>query len=253
MPPLPPGRSESETEWNRNRRMLREAIRDEDPRSFLDWQVLKNTMVRQDSQVMGVELPTLRAAGWLPLLAEDRAGSPRVMPETSTSANLVQHAYHVLRFQHATGMRPVDFTSVVEVGAGYGSMCRLLYRLSLGRVECTLLDLPEFSALQRYYLGLVGVPAVIVSDVADVKPPSDGRRLLVATWSLSEMPASTRSEILTGIGPVDAYLFGFQERFGEVENDAQFELLMTSLPDVSWTLERIEHIPGSRYLFGVLG
>lgn len=251
MPPLPLGKSQSEAEWNRNRHLLRDDIREKDARNFLDWQVLKNTMVREDPQVMDVELPTLRSAGWLPLLPEDQVGSPRILPGTSSSANLVHHAYHVLRFQQVTGLRPIDFSSTVEVGAGHGSMCRLLYRLSLGRVHSTLLDLPEFSALQRYYLGLVGVPAEIVSDPAHVRPISDGRRLLVATWSLSEMPLSTRTEILTAVGPVDAYLFGFQEQFGETQNDAQFERLVTSLPDVDWSLEGIDHIPGSRYLFGV--
>ena len=249
---LPRGDTPSEREWIQNRQMLRDDIKNKDPRRFLRWQVLQSTMVAAAPYITNHELPALRDAGWLPLLAEDRAGSPTIISDTSTSANLAHHAYHLLRFERVTGLLTGGFESVVEVGAGYGSMCRLLYRLSLGQIRATLFDLPEFSALQKYYLGRVGVAASFTQQAGDLGPTAgEGPRLLIATWSLSEMPVNTRQAIMDAVGNTDAYLFAFQDRFGEADNDANFGALVDAMPEIDWTLEPIDHIPGSRYLFGV--
>lgn len=253
LPSLPDGSTASEREWLDNRQQLRRRILKRDPHEFLSWGVLQKTMVASAPYVMDVELPAVRNAGWLPLITEDRAGRPSLVPGTSTSANLIHHAYHALRFRAVTGLDPADFDHVVEIGAGYGSMCRLLYRLGRGRPTFTLFDLPEFSALQNYFLSRVGVPADLVQD-PDLLAPSrrpQGRTLLVATWSLSEMPIARRNIILSAIGAVDAYLFAFQDQFGEAQNDVQFAALSENMPQVDWSLEDIDHIPGSRYLFGV--
>lgn len=41
-----------------------------------------------------------------------------------TSANRVHQAYHLYRFEQTTGLRIDDFGQIVEVGGGYGAMCR---------------------------------------------------------------------------------------------------------------------------------
>jgi hypothetical protein len=198
--------------------------------------------------IADVELPAIANAGWLRWLNEDIAGSPNLIPDTSTSGNLVHHAYHLLRFWQACGVAASDFTQVTEIGAGYGSMARLLSRLAPSQPAITLVDLPEFSALQRYYLSLVGVDAATVS--ADAVKAANGG-LLIATWSLSEMPRSDAEALLQRLGVFDAYLIAYQHQFGELDNAGFFRRLINDNPDVDWVEQDIPHLQSSRYLFGV--
>ena len=46
---------------------------------------------------------------------------------------------------------------IVEFGGGYGSMCRLLHKLGFSG-QYFIYDLPEFVALQRYFLKSIGMP-----------------------------------------------------------------------------------------------
>lgn len=255
LPALEAGRTDSEREWLNNRRLLREEIASKDARRFLDWQVLKGAMVVAPDApyVVETEVPALRKAGWLPLLTEDPCGSPRYVPGTCTSGNLAHHAYHALRFQELTGRSLGGYKSVFEFGAGYGSMCRLLYRLSLGEVQATLFDLPEFSALQQYYLGMIGIRARFETDPAALKPLEGRERLFVATWSLSETPLALREQVLGSLGDFEGYLIAYQETFNEVDNVEYFKAFAHDRPDVTWVTEPIRHLPGQHYLFGVTG
>lgn len=254
LPPLPAGRSGPERQWLRNRADLRHSIANEDPRAFLRWPVIANAMVVPSTAeyVLDIELPAVRQAGLLPLLNEDRNGFPSIIDGTATSGNLVHHAYHLLRFAQATGRAVDTFTDVVELGAGYGSMARLVYRLTAGRTRLWLCDLPEFSALQRYYLGGLGIPAKTFEAPADLENPASARRLLIATWSLSEIDVVDRDRLLEGLGMFDGYLLAYQDSFRGSDNVAYFDDLVTrTAQDVDWLLhEPIRHIPGNRYLFG---
>lgn len=256
LPPLPAGRSGPEQQWIENRAELRRWILTEDPRSFLRWPVIVNSMVVRSGEpyILSVELPAVREAGLLPLLSEDRFGNPRLITGTSSSGNLVHHAYHLLRYEHACGRKISEFADVVEVGAGYGSMARLLHRLTVGKIRTTLVDLPEFSALQRYFLDQIGITATTAQDARQVPPASGtGPRLLIATWSLSEMDIADRNRLLSDLGPFDGYLLAYQDAFHGADNLEYFRSLMTRLePDIEWKLhQEIKHIPRNRYLFGL--
>lgn len=258
LPPLPKGDTAAGQEWIDNRAELRSCIAKRDPRFFLHWPVVVKTMAVWSGYpyLRDAELPAVRSAGWLPLLSEDTFGSPRLISGTSTSGNLLHHGYHLLRFEQATGRAAASYGEAVEIGGGYGSMARLLYRLSHGRIALTLLDLPEFSALQRYFLGRLGIDARLVQSSTRIvsDEPAVGGRLLIATWSLSEIPVADRDHILKDAGQFDAYLIGYQHRFHEADNPAYFRDLAKRLsPDVDWVLdEKIAHMPGQHcYLFGV--
>ena len=241
LPPLPEGRTESERAWLANRAALRRRAQQSDPRFFLHWPVVRATMFvgPSASYVAEVELPAAETTGWT--LDEDEPGRPLLMHGQATSANLAHNAYHLVRFQEATGRSIGSFPHVVEIGGGYGSMARLLHRLTAA--DLTVVDLPEFSALQRYFLGLLGIPAQLVGG----PPARRAGTLVLATWSVSEMPAADRAALLDG----DAFLIAHQSRFGEVDNERFFREWAASRPDVQWTVEPIDHLPGNHYLFGV--
>jgi hypothetical protein len=149
------------------------------------------------------------------LLAEDPVGEPptTVLDDgTVTSSNLVHHLHHLLRYEQATGRRLADLPTVVEWGAGYGSLARLVVRLAASSPTYVALDTPVFSAVQWLYLSSVlGEDRVVLHDqpgtpvtpgvvnvvpiglVADLEVNAD---LFVSTWALNESTPAAQDHVV---------------------------------------------------------
>ena len=247
LPPVSEGSISADAFWTANRAQLRAHIAHNDPRLFLRWPVIDGAMVVRSEWIIHA-LPEMASIGWLPLLTEDDLGAPKRIPGTATSPNLLQKAYQIVRFQRATGRQVTDF-AVTEFGAGYGAMAKVLHRRGVRSLR--LYDLPEFSALQRYYLSLLNIEAETISPPAAFPHGGNGS-MLIAMWSLSETPLSLRDEMQDAIMSYDAFLIGFKEQFLEIDNIAYFKQLMRNTPGINWTQEQIYSLPGDhRYLFGV--
>jgi len=237
----------AEAFWTAYRTQLRMDIAHKDPRLFLRWPLIEGVMVAREEWIIRA-LPEMESIEWMRFVAEDALGSPQLIRGTKTSATLLQKAYHIVRFQRATGRRIADF-AVTEFGPGYGAMAKVLYRLGVRSLR--LYDLPEFSALQRYYLSLLNIKADTISPPVAFPHGGPGS-MLVATWSLSETPLSLRHEMQDAIMSYDAFLIAFKEQFLEIDNVSYFRTLMRNTPGITWTQEQIYTIPGDhRYLFGV--
>src|SRR5262249_47287211 len=146
------------------------------------------------------------------------------------SPALIHLAYHACRFEEVTG-RPLDrYGFILEFGGGYGGMCRLVHQLGF-RGEYWIYDLPEVTALQRFFLGTIGVhgenedsrggAVMTFSDPSQLCAALAGRRkaesAFIAAWSLSETPISLRHKILPAVSPFDAFLIGYTEQFGDID------------------------------------
>ena len=268
LPPLPAGAaSDAEAFWIDYRQRVRDHIQADDPRRFLRWPVIRGAMFVLDESYLEHEVQALRGdsdwhARWRPAVAENILGDPeRSWRSPASSGNLLHHAYHLLRYERATGRNAANLRSVLEFGGGYGSMCRLFHGLGFSG-NYAILDLPEFSALQRFYLGELGIPAspeygarveLAVEpgrfrDLQVTKPPPD---LLMATWSLSETPLEQRATFVHDEDHCSSYLIAYQEAFEDVDNVAYFAEFRQRRPGVEWREEPLEHMPGHRYLFGV--
>ena len=207
---------------------------------------------RPSAKYVAVELAKIREKNWLDRIDEDRTGHPQLIPGTSTSGNLIHHSYHLLRFAEVTGVEVSAFNQVVEIGGGYGSMCRLISRLFGPDFEAVIFDLPEFSVLQRYFLRMVGVRARTVSNLRDIPAQnSQTSRLLLATWSLSEMSIADRLPVLDAVGPCNGYLIAFQSEFEEIDNTKFFADWSRATSGTTWYHDAIPQIPRSNYLFGI--
>jgi hypothetical protein len=190
---------------------------------------------------------------WRSAIRERLAGFPFPYPlYPLSSANAIHHAYHLCRFEDHTGLRAHTFRTVCEFGGGYGSMCRITRSLGFSG-QYLIFDLPEFSAIQQYYLGAVRADGVTISDPGQLVSSAarcDGPSLFIATWSLSESPANLRQQILDSVSRFDAFLIAFQDRFGEQDNKAFFGSLPSELSEIHWETRPIAHLPGNAYLFG---
>jgi hypothetical protein len=267
LPPLdgPPPESSAAALWLGCRRRLREFLASEDPRSFIHWDVIGQTMhVGANASYTPEELNQLQdspqwLSRWESALAEDAAGCPvRARSRPTSSGNLIHHAYHLLQAEPLLG-RPIgQFRRIIEFGGGYGSFCRLAWRLGF-RGRYVIYDFPEFSALQRYFLRAVGVPlaepenpngAHCISDVDDLAAETADGDLFVALWSISETPLDFRRRILATVAGAGNFLIASQPRVGEADNVAFFDQWTAAQSRVQWTKLPIAHMPGDFYLIG---
>jgi hypothetical protein len=173
----------------------------------------------------------------------------------------------VLQFEEKTKVQVQDIDYVFEFGGGYGSMCRLFHNLGF-RGRYIIIDLPPFSALQKYYLGTLGLPIrsvtdfersksgiVCVSDIHKLKSILADRiearnTMFIATWSISETPISIRNSILPLTSGFQSFLLAYQDRFEEVNNVDFFNKWKETINEIAWQSWRIRHIPGNNYLVG---
>jgi hypothetical protein len=133
-----------------------------------------------------------------------------------------------------------------------------------------LYDLPQFTALQTYYLKSIGIPVysfedfssidngvVCISDLGRLKQFLGGhfnkkRSLFIAMWSISEAPLRLRDLFLSLVEGFDAYLMAYQDKFGEVDNAAYFlNYMRLRQHDLNYLQWPIEHLSGNSYLVGI--
>jgi hypothetical protein len=249
--------------WTGVRERLVRHVLTDDPRAFLRWDPIRETMVVPNLPYVENELRALRASDawtstWSGALDEDPSGCPPPYPgHPTSSANLIHHAFHVQRLRELTACSLEDFTQIVEFGGGYGSFARLAFRLGfMGTYHVH--DFPEFAALQRYYMhSVVAVRGedlagdfMTSAEPADTPPPEPDGGLFVALWSLSETPLAERESWIDAIGGSSAALIAFQHEFEGADNRLWFKDLQTRTADLNWTLSDIPHLPGNAYAIG---
>lgn len=275
---LPLGKTENcspaERVWKENSSRLSQKILSDDPQKFLRWNVITETMCVNNEPFVEVEFNHLRKLQewqerWKTAIKETSVGHPvHSFLYPKSSGNLIHQAYHLCKFEEKTGIKINTFNFIFEFGGGYGSMCRLLHNLGF-KGKYIIFDLPQFVALQRFYLKSAGLPVhagesfesacsgvICISNINDLKAAiessaCDQNCLFLATWSMSEAPIGVRDSILEFIKGFDSYLIAYQNYFHEIDNNEYFKIVRNKLNgDIIWQDIEIEHLPENSYLFG---
>lgn len=268
--------SAAESAWVSNRVKLRKCIIKEDPREFLKWDVVTESMFVGNQSYIDVELRYLMnrpdwKSLWEGVIQEDPAGAPKPYKGyRRSSGNRIHQSYHLCRFEEETGLAVSRFPLIVEFGGGYGSLCRLVHKLGF-RGQYLIFDLPEFVALQKFYLGTLDMPLIEAKDAApgrqgilctsdlavlgSIDLQEAQQSLFIATWSLSETAKAFREQIvaLPAIDSAAAYLITYQRDFEGVDNPRFFDAWRAKKPNIHWLHSEISHMPGNNYLFGRRG
>lgn len=266
--------SEAEKAWAKNASRLHTLVLSDDPRAFLRWDVITETMSVSNEYFLDEEFSSLRQSPewndkWKPALREVPTGNPiPFVYYPKTSGNCIHHAYHLQRLGGVTGYSVDDFDTILEFGGGYGGMCRLAHNLGFGG-RYIIYDLPQFSALQEYYLRSLKLPVgteknpletekgiLCLSDIGRMeqslnRAAADRRTLFIATWSLSEAPIPVRDRVEPFVSTCDAYLMAYQDQFQTIDNRDYFSSWEKRLGGgIEWWDRPIDHLPGNNYLIG---
>lgn len=147
------------------------------------------------------------------LLREDYPGKPNLTdPAWLTSANRAHQAFHLALYKKVTGADFFAAPTVLEWGAGYGNMARLVKRLNPG-VTYVIVDLPELLALQYIYLySILGPPELnpvcgvsglaagkinfVPSSAVMEKRVSLDCGAFISTWALTESPLEAQDLVI---------------------------------------------------------
>lgn len=259
--------------WDGLRGELRDRLHDGDLVEFLRWPPVQRTMVMRSHRRAAPELAHLRArpdwrGRWRSAVRETTLGRPHPLTRCPwSSANLIYHAYHLCRFEEATGQSLASMRTIVEFGGGYGRLCHLVHDLGFSGTY-VIFDLPEVAVLQRFYLRHVGIsvgesrggtfPArgvVTVVDLADLQAclgsRPRGEAAFVAVGSLSEAPVALRDTLFTDVAALDAFLIFYAAQHDGIDNHAYFTRWRAALPDHTWHNFEIPHLrKAAWYLFG---
>ncbi len=217
--------------WDHWRYDLWQRGQAEDPNSFMGWPCVYHTMLVSHWS-MDWQLSQLQAddwARWEPTIQYPDVGTPPdYQPGTNYSKNLINQAYHVLQWEQRTGRRIDRVESIVEFGGGYGALALVCQRLGfVGRY--TIVDLPEFSLLQQWFLGQVDVEAEYHTDYKE----RETYDLLIAIYSLSEVSHYYRNLVLDRLSAA-SYLFIYSQTWQEWDNLAWFTDWTGRMPGYEW-------------------
>jgi hypothetical protein len=257
--------------WATHLQRLRELAMKEDPRRFLRWDVILQTMFA-DAPYMLNELRYLKKRPdwhhrWKEAVREDSFGYPRQFVfYPRSSGNLIHHAYHWATFEEKTKTNIHDIDFIFEFGGGYGSLCRLLKNKLSYKGKYLIYDLPEYSILQELYLKALGMPLVSFDDfeadssitcisdfdqLAKVLRSATPNSLFVGTWSISETPVAFRNLVLALVSSFSYFLVAYADTFLGINNIAFFrEWRRNVSQDIIWSDWQIAHLPGNRYFMG---
>ena len=265
--------SDAALTWATNMNRLRELIFNDDPRRFLQWDVIRHTMFVDNTQYVLKELDSLRHSTlfnkyYQKGIIESEVGSPsRCHLYKNSSGNLIHHAYHIQQFEEKTNIAISTIDFVFEFGGGYGCMCRLFNSLGFNS-KYVIFDLPSFSLLQKYYLKSLGHRLLTVEEfcreqsgilcISDLQELKDvlktvisvKRILFIGTWSISETAIDLRNNIFLLLNNFNLFLIAYQDKFKEVDNIDYFKNIQNNYKKIKWDNWKIEHIPGNNYLIG---
>lgn len=169
----------------------------------------------------------------LPGLKDGLVGQPfqfKLLPECSPLT--IQHAYHLnLVHEHLGVFIPSSKISrVVEIGGGYGNLCRLIKQFGYAGTY-TIVDFPEMLQLQQHYLKQHAVSQVefVTLEESSLFLPSSEVSILIATFSVNEMPMESRKILEDQYNQYDYLFFAYNTAFDGINNIEYFNQLRSNL------------------------
>jgi hypothetical protein len=175
---------------------------------------------------------------WKKIIKEDEIGNPvKFFLYPYSSGNKIHQAYHLKRFTQMTEIDIKKFTNVIEFGGGYGNMAKMFNKINKN-ISYTIFDTIEVNLLQYYYLKKSNLNVTLginkyskinlLNKILDLKNKvkllkKNDMNLLIANWSLSEVPLKFRNELFFIFQKIDYQIISYQKKFEKIDNQNYFE------------------------------
>jgi len=183
---------------------------------------------------------------WKPAIEDSGVGqASRMAYEPETNANMVHQAFHLMMWNKATLKELSDLETIVEFGGGYGATALIASRLGF-KGAYFLVDLPEMSLLQQYYLAQHKLNCEV--HFLTSQPALFGADLYIAVYSLTETDIPTRWAQLDLTAK--SYLFAMNETWDDIDNMEWFRQVEITIP-LRWSFFPMVR-PGHWYAIGGL-
>jgi hypothetical protein len=179
---------------------------------------------------------------WKNLIKEDEVGDPiRYFLYPESSGNRIRQVYHLKKFCDFSSININTIKKVIEIGGGYGCMARIFFKISQ-KIKYIIFDTFEVNLLQYYYLKSNKLNVALekkkskinliysVNELNNcVNNRNESKTLLIANWSLSEMPLKLRNKILKLIFKIPYIVISFQDKFENINNIKYFKKIRKRL------------------------
>lgn len=244
------GKFELTSTWDKYRRRLRTYILENDPRNFLRWDPIVGSMFYGGNKCELDYLMENNWSKWSQAITETGVGNPpRFKYYKKSSGNLIHTAYNLSRLVDYYKIDVKKLHTIIEFGAGYGCMAKLINNLGFTG-KYVICDILEFLALQKYYLRSTDTNGDfhLINQVEKLEDSNPD--IFIAMWSLSESPVELRNEFLKKIGKPKYVLIGYQANFESVDNIKYFEEHKKNNQEYDWVDGEITHLPKNYYLVG---
>lgn len=233
--------------WNEFNFLFHHKVETEGLDKFLSWNLVKSVMFHD---IKKEAFDSLRASSFWGMFLNagqlDGFGAKPSKYFRKCSGNLLHHMYSLnefLNFSPKTDLKALN--TVYEFGGGYGSLCRLFYRLGF-KGKYIILDNPLMSTIQDNFLKKTVPDQKVSSVLGDMNIAVD---MAIALWSLSECPIKAREKFFK-TKKFKKCLIAFQKKFAGIDNLKYFKKLVKDMNSYRWKLYEIKHLPGNYYLLG---
>lgn len=243
-------KTDDNSAWGRYKQRLRIYILNNNPKNFLRWDPIVVSMFYGGNKCELDYLMKNNWDKWSQVVMETGVGNPPKFKYYKKSSGNLIHTAHNLSFlvdRYKIDVRKIN--KITEFGAGYGAMAKLIDDLKFNG-KYTIFDIPEFLALQKYYLRSTNTKGNFdfIDQIEKLGDPNPD--IFIALWSLSESPLEIRSKFLKKIGKPKYVLIGYQENFEAVDNIKYFEEYRKNNREYDWVDGEIAHLPKNYYLTG---
>ncbi len=202
----------------------------EHPKDFLRQPIFTKALHPNQQKLATAYLKILRESKWIDVgaLRDPKVGKPYLCEGQLFSPLTVQHAYYL----HLISWQFGDFRrlNMAEIGGGYGNMRRLA--TLLGHTgEYSIIDLEPMKKIQQAYL-----EAVALEGACRAMPAPAKGSVLVATFSVGEMPIEQRVALEPTYENFDYLFFAHNREIDGVDNYRYFDGLMDSMEGYDFRL-----------------
>lgn len=202
------------------------------PDTYLQERVISMTMHPQQGAVVK------KYADWLIAhrpkiwekysMCELKTGKPKVARD-DMSQSTIQNIYLLSNLKEYLNLELKDLSSITEVGAGYGNLASLARRIGFTK-EYNLVDFDIMHTLQKRLLSdnnlCYNENYIDINGMADV---TGG--LMIATFSINEMPFEERDVIEQSIRNFDYIYIQYNTKIFGYDNYPYFDSLVERIED----------------------